>query len=346
MPVRPFEVGTCGARSPNLIAPPTNTCRVPAENARCRNRFELMTANTGNHTTLLLGASGFFGPALCEAFGSSGAVATHFSHASAGTLFFDTRSTPVADLVSHLPSKPTAAVILLGITNIDACARDPWATAETNVGGIIRVIEELRTLGITPVFASSDGVFDGTRALWTEQDDAHPILEYGRQKLAVERYLSSLSPPWLIVRLPKLLAEDVNPRCMLTGWIEALGRREKIFCATDQYFTPASGADAARAIAMLVDKKAQGLFHLGGPERLSRRTLLEAVLDEYRKFASPCGEIVECSLRDIPVVEPRPLDTSMSSERFAKGLAYRFHPASEVARMAVKAYFAAGRLQE
>ncbi|MEO8008181.1 MAG: sugar nucleotide-binding protein [Betaproteobacteria bacterium] len=304
-----------------------------------------MTANSINQSTLLLGASGFFGPALREAFGASRAVATHFSHASAASLPFDARVTPVADLVSRLPSKPAAAVILLGITNIDACARDPSGTAEVNVRIIIRVIEELRTLGITPVFASSDGVFDGTRALWTEADDAHPILEYGRQKLAVERHLSSLSPPWLIVRLPKLLAQDVNPRCMLTGWVEALGRPERILCATDQYFTPAACSDVARAIAMLIGKEAQGLFHLGGPERLSRRALLGAVLDEYRKFASPRAEIVECSLRDIPVFEARPLDTSLSSERFGREFGYRFQPASAVARMAVQAHFSGCRAQ-
>ena len=305
-----------------------------------------MTANTGTQTTLLLGATGFFGPALCEAFGLSGAVATHFRHAGTGTFYFDTRSTPVADLVSRLPSKPTAAVIVLGITNIDACARDPAGTAETNVKGIIRVIDELRALGIAPVFASSDGVFDGSRALWTEEDDAQPILEYGRQKLAVEHYLSSLSPPWLIVRLPKLLAQDVNPRCMLSGWIEALGRPEKILCAADQYFTPAACSDVAQAIAMLVVKEAQGFFHLGGPERLSRWALLGAALDEYRKFASPHAEIVECSLRDIPVFEARPLDTSLSSGRFGREFEYRFQPASALARMAVQAHFAVKRLQE
>ena len=296
-------------------------------------------------SVLLLGASGFFGPALCDAFGSAGAVATHFSHASAASLYFDARSTFVADLVSRLPSKPAAAVILLGITNIDACARDPSGTAEVNVRSIISVIDELRALGIAPVFASSDGVFDGSRALWTEADDAHPILEYGRQKLAVERYLSSLPPPWLVVRLPKLLAQDVNPRCMLTGWIEALGRPEKILCATDQYFTPAAAADAAQAIAILVRSKAQGLFHLGGPERLSRRALLDTVLNEYRRFATHRAAIVECSLRDIPVLEARPLDTSLSSGRFGREFEYRFQPASAVARMAVQAHFSGCRTQ-
>jgi dTDP-4-dehydrorhamnose reductase len=304
-----------------------------------------LTANSGNQPALLLGASGFFGPALREAFGASGAVATHFSHAGEGSLHFDARDTPVADLVSRLPSRPVAAVILLGITNIDLCARDPSGTAEINVRGIIRVIGELRALGIAPVFASSDGVFDGTRGDWTEADDARPILEYGRQKREVERHLSSLPPPWLIVRLPKLLATNGDPRCMLTGWIEALGRPGPILCATDQFFTPAAAVDAARAIATLVRGKAQSLFHLGGPERLGRRALLGAVLDEYRRFAAPRAEIVECSLRDIPVFEPRPLDTSLRSDRFAELFDCRFRPASEVARAAVRAWFSARRAE-
>jgi dTDP-4-dehydrorhamnose reductase len=300
-----------------------------------------MTGNIGNQTTLLLGASGFFGPALFEAFGSSGAVATYLSHDSAGSLYFDACSTPVAGLVSRLPSKPAAAVILLGITNIDACARDPSRTAETNVRGIIRVIDDARALGIVPVFVSSDAVFDGSRGYWSEDDEPIPILTYGRQKLEVERHLAALPPPWIIVRLPKLISPERNARCFLTGWAEGLRRRERILCATDQYFTPAAVPDAARAIAQLVQARAQGLYHLGGPERLSRRALLGAVLEEYRKFEKPMAEVVECSLRDIPVLEPRPLDTSLRSNRFKADFGTPFRAAGEVARAAVQSYFAA-----
>jgi dTDP-4-dehydrorhamnose reductase len=218
-------------------------------------------------------------------------MATHFSHASAGSLYFDALSTPVADLVSRLPSKPAAAVILLGITNIDACARDPAGSAEVNVRGIIRVIDDARALGIMPVFVSSDAVFDGSRAYWSEDDEPIPILTYGRQKLEVERHLAALPPPWII--------------------------------------------------AQLVQAQAQGLYHLGRPERLNRRVLLGAVIDEYRKFATPVAEIIDCSLRDIPdLLEPRPLDTLLRSDRFKADFGTPFRAAGEVAR-AVQSYFAA-----
>ena len=298
-------------------------------------------ADGKDRSVLLLGASGFLGPALRDAFAAEPAVPTHFSHPGEGSLFFDARRTRVSDFVGAFPGKPAAAVILLGITNIDHCARDPAVSAEVNVRGIIRVIDEVRALGIMPVFVSSDAVFDGSRPHWSEDDEPSPVLTYGRQKVEVERHLSSLPPPWLLVRLPKLISPERNARCFVTAWIEGLARRERILCATDQYFTPAATPDVARAIAQLVHAGAQGLYHLGGRERLSRRALLDAVLGEYRKFTNPVAEIVECSLRDIPVLEPRPLDTSLRSDRLTVDLGARFRTACETAQAAVRSYFAA-----
>lgn len=288
---------------------------------------------------LLLGATGFFGPTLVDAFGVSSTIATHFKRAGAGSLYFDASRTRIADLIAGLAVRPVAAVVLFGITNIDQCARDPTGTGYVNVAGAIRVIEELRTLGITPVYLSSDAVFDGTRSFSKEDDETQPILEYGRQKQIVERFLASLPPPWLVVRLPKLLATSDATGGMLDEWIEGLGRRERILCATDQFFTPAAASDAAQAIAMLVRSGAQGVFHLGGPERLSRRTLLAELVDEYRKYESPRAQIEDCFLREIPVFEPRPLDTSLDSSRFAAHSQMSFLPASIMARMAVRKHF-------
>jgi dTDP-4-dehydrorhamnose reductase len=291
---------------------------------------------------LLLGASGFLGPALTREFGANNIVRTYASHPVDGGVRFDVRSTRIDQLLGGFSRRPEAALILLGQTNVDACARDPHGTAEINVAGIIRVIGELRALGIMPVFTSSDAVFEGTRGNWREDEGAHPVLTYGRQKLEVERHLSSLPPPWLIVRLPKLFAAERNPRCMLTGWVDALGRDDRILCATDQFFTPAEAGDVARAIAQLLSAGTSGLYHLGGPQRLSRRELLAVVLDEYRKHATPSAEIVDCSLRDIPVFEPRPLDVSMDSSRFVSKFGPTMRAASEVARLAVRDHFRTG----
>jgi len=283
---------------------------------------------------LLLGASGFLGPHLSARLGER-ALATYHTHPLPGAVPFDARSS----LLESLGADFCAGVIMLGITNIDACARDPARSAATNVAAIIRVIDELRALGALPVFVSSDAVFDGSRGGWRETDDAQPILTYGLQKRTVERYLESSGEPALAVRLPKLIAPEPDARCMVSQWVGALGSDQAIRCATDQFFTPAGAADAAQAIAGLIDAGARGLFHVGGPERLSRRGLLDAVLEEYRMHATPRARIVHCSLRDIPVLEPRPLDTSMDSGKLRALGGPILRPASEVARLAVQAHF-------
>jgi dTDP-4-dehydrorhamnose reductase len=288
---------------------------------------------------LVLGGSGFLGPALRKAKGTQDLLLTHHAHATPGSVAFDLRSSSVRDLVRGATPRPSAALILAGITSVDACAKDPVRTGEVNVEGIIRVIGELRALDIVPVFISSDAVFDGTRGRWREDEQVHPILTYGRQKLAVESHLAELPAPWLIVRLPKLVSATADPRCILTGWMQALGRGERILCATDQFFTPADVGDAAEGILNMVRAGATGLYHLGGPERLSRRALLAAVMEEYGRYAVPRAQIVECSLRDIPVVEPRPLDTSMDSSRYVSRFGPGVRPASEIARLAVRDRF-------
>src|SRR5258708_13826664 len=242
---------------------------------------KLSTAGMASSRTIrLLRASGVLGSALAETLGVRLAGRTCLRHPVEGGIAFDARTASIRALVERLPARPAAALVLVGETRIDACAADPRGTSEINVAGVVRVVGELASLGIIPVFVSSDAVFDGQRAHSTEDAQPRPILTSGRQKLEVERFMAAIPPPWIVVRLPNLLSP------MLDDCIRGLAKRASIASATDQYFTPMRAADAAAALIALVDQQgAQGLYHLAGPERLSRRALLEAVIEEYRKHA-------------------------------------------------------------
>ncbi len=290
-------------------------------------------------TVLLLGASGMLGPALAHVLGPGRTLATHCSHPSATTVFFDVQHSTVQQLLEGRHRLPQAAVVMLGITSIDACAREPRLTAQTNVHGIIRVIDELQSLGVPVTFISTDGVFDGNKAFSGEADTPVPVLEYGRQKVAVENHLATRSTPSLIVRLPKLLCTREAPNSMLHDWIRALARPGQIKCATDQYFTPLAVDDAARSITRLLDASATGLFHVAGPQRLSRRELLAQLVAEYSLFATPLAEILDCRLGEIPALEPRPLDTSMDTALYTRQFGPCGLPAQDVAKRAVRASF-------
>src|SRR5438067_3771119 len=287
----------------------------------------------------LLGASGVLGIALAEVLGRRAAVRTYLTRPMPGALRFDATTSSIAELVAGIDPRPEVALILLGVTNIDTCAADPLGTAKINVAGVTRVVRDCTTLGIKPVFISSEGVFDGSRAYWSEDDEPRPILTYGRQKVEVENFMATLGSGGLVVRIPKLLSP------MLDDWIRALGSSAPVECAIDQYFTPMRAADAARAIVALIDQGASGLHHVSGPERISRCELLRAIADEYRKHADTHAPILSRSMREIEASknlrESRPLDTSMRSVRSAQ-LPATQRPSS-VARSLVRRHFSVDR---
>ena len=57
--------------------------------------------------------------------------------------------------------------------------------------------------------------------------------------------------------------------------LRALAAGQKATLYTDEYRTPVDPESVADAVARILERKGAGLFHLGGPERLSRFELLK-----------------------------------------------------------------------
>lgn len=247
---------------------------------------------------------------------------------------FDATRERLSDLVLKRHRSLTHAFILHGITNIDACARDPDGAERINVVSIKAVIDELVDHGITPVFASSDAVFDGSRGLWTEQDVANPILTYGRQKVAVEEYLMRGSFPYLVVRMSKVITTTPGCGDMLGDWMDRLERHAEIRCADDQVFSPVDIDDVVDALIRLTKIGHSGFFHVCCLRPVSRLGLLQMLVDEIRQFRDLDTRILPCSIRDFDFLEPRPLDTSMSATKLYAALGRKFDDLDLVCRAA------------
>jgi dTDP-4-dehydrorhamnose reductase len=260
---------------------------------------------------IIIGASGFIGSRLYAYLGQAKAVATYNNCPIDGGVAFDATRDRLSDSLLKNNPKLTHAFILHGVTNIDACARDPAGTECINVSSIKRVIDDLLAHGIKPVFFSSDAVFDGSRGLWTERDATNPILTYGRQKVVIEEYLMRGRTPHLIVRMSKIVAAGPG-KDMLADWMTRLEQGTEIRCAGDQIFSPVDVNDAINACIQLVESEESGIFHVCCPEPVSRLGLLQVLVSEIRRFRALDARIVPCSIRDFDFPEPRPLDTSMS----------------------------------
>jgi dTDP-4-dehydrorhamnose reductase len=281
---------------------------------------------------LIIGASGFVGASLNSFLGPANALATYHSRPIAGGVAFNAAGMRLAESVLKHHKGLTHAFVLFGVTAIDACARDPQGTAGVNVASVRAVIDDLMAYGITPVFASSDAVFDGSRGMRTEEDTPHPVLTYGRHKVEIEEYLKNSGSRYTIARLSKVVSADPGTHSLLADWIERLESGSPIRCAHDQIMSPAYIDDVVTALIGLAQNNLAGIFNVCGPRPITRFEFLQTLVREIQHYRQIRPDITMCSIRDFPFAEARPLDTSMSPAKLYRALGLTFADMETVCR--------------
>jgi len=153
-------------------------------------------------------------------------------------------------------------------------------------------------IGAGLLYVSTDAVFSGDGRARAEDHAPDPIADYGRWKAAAEQIVRDRVPTATIVRLP--LVVSVDPDDESTAGVKA-GADGAVNAAwfTDEYRQPAMASELAPAlwrIAGLRPDRAAGVWHLPGPELLSRaeiasRTALAVGRDPatLRTAATPPG---------------------------------------------------------
>jgi dTDP-4-dehydrorhamnose reductase len=291
---------------------------------------------------IVLGASGFVGRTILAQLGPDRAIGTGHLHAGSGLLRFDALEHSFNDLKPALRGDFSHVFVAHGAINPEQCARDPAGTAKVNVESITRLLSDVIAAGMTPVFLSTDYVFDGSRGLRREDEVQSPSTEYGRQKAAVEQWLQSRPEPWLIARLSKVVSGHRNIHSVLGQWVNDVCDGKPMRSATDQIFSPLHVDDVAGALIKLASQGLSGIYHVAGPEPLSRYDLNKLLVGCIQAVDPAVTAPVEpCNLRDIGFIEPRPLNTSLSVEKLGRAVDYPLRPMADICREIAEAEFRA-----
>ncbi|MDX2039529.1 MAG: SDR family oxidoreductase [Isosphaeraceae bacterium] len=214
-------------------------------------------------------------------------------------------------------SKPDAILHLGAISAADAVRRDPVRGWAVNRGGTSSIAAWASENRARLVFSSTDLVFDGAAPWRREDDEAEPILEYGRTKRAAEDDVRAVETG-LVVRVSLLYGPT---RCGRDAYFDrivaGLERGEPQTMFEDEFRTPLDLATAAFALVLLVESDRVGTVHLAGRERMSR-------FEMVRRVASVLGhseDLVRANRRsDATLAEPRPADVSLDTSRLAAWL--------------------------
>jgi dTDP-4-dehydrorhamnose reductase len=117
------------------------------------------------------------------------------------------------------------------------------------------------------------------------------------------------------VRLPLMYGWGRGPakgRNFAEKWLRALLTGGKVQAFTDQWRTPLYVEDAATALRLLLEKEAEGIVHVAGPDRVNR---YELGLQLAKAFSLAPEAVIASSVNDTVYRDPRPADVSLSIEK-------------------------------
>ncbi len=138
------------------------------------------------------------------------------------------------------------------------------------VDGSRHVAEAAAACGARLVHMSTDVIFPGRPAPYTESDVPFPIIDYGRDKLDAERAVVEACPDALLLRTSLLYGTDELGVPQLDVQRALAGTTPMTFF-TDEFRCPAHVDDIADAVAHLAGRPdITGVLHVAGPEALSR----------------------------------------------------------------------------
>lgn len=221
---------------------------------------------------------------------------------------------------------PDAIIHAAALTNVDYCEEHPDEARKINVEGTRNLLEACDGRAKF-IFISTDYVFDGTKGMYSEEDEANPINAYGRTKLEGEQLVRALCTDFFIARTTVLYGWNIQNRLNFVTWvIESLKAKKRIYLATDQHSTPTLAENCAEALLQAARKNKKGLYHVVGSECLNR---YEFGLKIARIFELDAGLIEPVSSDFLKQSAPRPKNNCLSVKKAQSELGIKFLNAEE-----------------
>ncbi len=262
---------------------------------------------------LVIGASGQVGEHLLNALHAHDlpALGTYFRHEVPVMTALDVRDAQaVRELIERV--QPPTIYLPASLTHVDWCEENVEESFAINVQGAVNVARAAQEIGAKLVYFSSDYVFDGENGPYDESDVAHPISEYGRQKVLAEHYLALHQPNALIIRTTVVYGWERQGKNFVQRLREVLGRGERMRVPVDQIGSPSYAPDVARASVELAQMNARGVFHVAGPKLADR---YEFACTAARVFGLDENLLDAVTTAELGQVAPRPLRAGMRVEK-------------------------------
>ena len=270
---------------------------------------------------LITGVSGFLGSHFLSIFSEEwNLIGTFHQNAvrsnQVATYPLDLQNSSEVNLFLQ-KHQPQAILHLAAMSNANYCEQDPTTSFVVNVQSSLDMAQFCADEKIPFLFASTDLVFDGQQAPYSESDPTDPVNIYGKHKVIAEQNILKTYPRAIIARLPLMFGHSNSAPNFMTAWLSQLREGKIIKAFTDEYRTAAAAHEVIGGLLLLLRKKVSGIWHLGGAERMSRYDFALKMANYYNLNPN----LIEASRqKEVKMAAGRPADVSLNSDKaFALG---------------------------
>jgi dTDP-4-dehydrorhamnose reductase len=135
----------------------------------------------------------------------------------------------------------------------------------------LQLAKACKERGVSFVHISTDAVFDGmTISFYKEEDEPNPLSVYAQTKLDGERAVLDEDSNALVARVNFYGWSLTGRRSLAEFFFHNLSNNKSMSGFTDVMFCPMLVNDTARTLIKMLEKKLSGLYHLVGPQAMSK----------------------------------------------------------------------------
>ena len=273
--------------------------------------------NQGKKKLLITGLSGkigyVLGPLLKKHYAVSGIV-YHHSIADPDIRTFDGSLTDTTFLQRVIDQVQPDFLLHLGATSsIPFCSDNPALAYQVNVEATAVLARLCSKHGVRMLFTSTDMVYDGKCGNYSENDLPSPLSVYGKTKMEAEEQVLEKNFPVFRLALNYGVCPTYTPNFFYHVYRKLLNT-EPVELFEDEIRSMLYTPDLAPPVIKGFEHQITGLYHVGGPEAVSRFAFGQELC---RQMGVADKLLIPTRIKGDERFADRPLDLSLNSSKFA-----------------------------
>jgi dTDP-4-dehydrorhamnose reductase len=210
-----------------------------------------------------------------------------------------------------------------GTCKLKSCEMDPSMAERVNIATVKSLLNVVRGTNVRLVHLSIDLVYSGIRGGGhVEFDRIDPVTIYGKTMGEAEQLLLAERPESCLLRISLPMGISFNGHAGAIDWIQSRFKKQKpATLYFDEVRTPTYTDCLNRLLAIMLQRSdLHGIYHAGGPRRLSLYEIAQIVnrVGGYRP-----QDLMGCLRYAAGPMPPRAGDVSLDSTKLTRTLGFQ-----------------------